>query len=315
MRRRGKRNSIFRTNWRFFADEGGAGGGAGGAADGGAGGAAGAADGPAVLNADGSFADGWIERAGIDADLRGNKSLAGCKSLGQMARMLVNAESLIGRKGSIIPTDPADTKTTDAYFRAVGWPESPEGYPAIEPPADLPEGLQMDPEMFKAFAGWAHKARLTGSQMKSLAADILGWNIAEHNAAEGERARAREEAKAGMRTAWQGKYDHNVQLANTALAAFVDEKDLAEIKGRGLLDDPVFLRLMHKVGEAVSPDRLHARTDGAADGAAIQRQIEDLMTSEAYLNGGQNGRPKDPRHDAVTQQVLQLRNQLLNARR
>jgi len=311
MHRRRKAFAGRRLNWRFFAEESGVPAGGGPAAGG-------TPDSPpavaTVVNADGSFADGWIERAGIDADLKTNKTVVGCKSLGQMARMLVNAESLVGRKGSIIPTDPADTKTADAYFRAVGWPESPEGYPAIEPPADLPEGLEMKPEMFKVFREWSHKARLTASQMKSLAGDILAWNVAQHNAAEGERAQAAEQAKADMRTAWQGKYEQNVQLANTALAAFVDEKDLAEIRQRGMLEDPVFLRLMHKVGEAVSPDRLHARTDGSADGAAIQRQIDDLMTSEAYLNGGQHGRPKDPRHDAVTQQVMQLRNQLHNIR-
>jgi len=263
---------------------------------------------PGLVNADGTFAEGWLSHGAIEADLRSDKTLGRVKSVGEMARMLVNAEKILGNKRSVIPTDPADTKTIDAYYRAVGWPESADKYPELKPPANLPEGMKPNDEMTKAFRTWCHEARLTPEQVQHLAAKIWDWNIADHNNGQAERAKAVEEGRAAFRTKYGATADAMVQLGNTAAAAFADAPLLERLKGKGLLEDPDFLELMVGVGQAVSPDRLHARSDGTADAGGIQSKIDELMASDAYRDG------RNPRHAAIQAQVEQLFNQLGNTR-
>lgn len=248
----------------------------------------------------------------LDADLRTNKTLAALagKPYPEMARMLANAEGLVGKKGSIIPTDPNDKAGWDSYFRAVGWPEKPESYPA---PA-LPAGLAADEATDKTLRAWCHELRLTGDQFKGLMERIAAANVAERNNAEAEKVQAQAAAKAALQTELGARYDYGVQLANTVAAAFADDALLARMKEKGWLDDPDFLRYSAKIGEAISPDRLHADRRGATDTTGIEQKIRELETSDAYRNHGTNGRPH-PQHEAVTQQVLQLRQQLVNAQK
>lgn len=303
---------------RFFADAGAAGGGAAGGSGaagsgGSAAGAGAAAAGPgpaaaagsqAFVHPDGTLAEGWIQHASIPADLRANKTVLGVKSVGQMAQMLANAEALVGKKGSIIPTDPKDVKGFDAYFRAVGKPETPDKYTAPK----LPEGIAPDPEFDKTIRAKAHELHMTDSQFGGLCSWIAECNVAERQNAQAASAAALEEAKAALRTKWGTKYDAHVQLANTAAAAFADEQELAYAKEKGWLDDPVFLSVFQKAGSAIAPDRLHARSDGGVDTGGIQSQIDDLMNSDAYKN------QRGPVHDNVLAQIMQLRNQLRNTR-
>ena len=67
--------------------------------------------------------------------------------------------------------------------------------------------------------------------------------------------------------------------------------------------------MMHKVGAAVSPDRLHARSDGGIDTGSIQRQIDDLMRSDAY------NKEQGATHDRCLEEIMRLRNQLANVKK
>ena len=247
-----------------------------------------------------------ISLDGLDADLKANKTIAGLhgKPIGEALRMLANAESLVGKKGVVLPTGPEDKAGLAAYRRAIGVPESPEKYPAPQ----LPAGFEADEAMDKQLRAWGVEMGWTPEQYRGLVERIAQWNVSESQNASAAKAAQLAEDKAKLQTAWGGKYAYNVQVANTAAAAFADEKELAELKSLGVLENPAFLRLMHTVGEAVSPDRLHLRPDGGADVVGMQRQIEDLMNSDAYKN--QTGAP----HDAVLEQILQLRERLTAAK-
>ena len=256
------------------------------------------------VNADGSLAANWFSGPGMDASLKESKTLPNVKTFSDLALMFHNQEKVLGKKGQIVPTDPSDKATIDAYYKAVGWPDKPEEYPA----PTMPAGMQVNPELDKTLRSWAHELHMTADQYKGLAERIAQANVAERNNAEADQARAAETARNQMRTAWGSKYEYNVQLANTAAAAFADENELAHAKEAGWLGDPVFLSIMQKVGSAVSPDRLHANSAGQTDTTALEQKIGELERSDAYRKS------EHPQHDAVTQQVLNLRQQWVNAR-
>jgi len=276
-----------------------------------------ATPGPSPLaGADGVLAANWLQHEKIDPTLRTDKTLATIKDVPTLAAMLVNAEKAIGKKRAVVPTDPANKPEVDEFFALAGWPkDGPEKYPEVPLPANLPAEIRDNPQHAEArkaeMTAWrqlAHKWHLTEEQFLGLSKEIQEREVAAYQAAQAQAVKDQADRKIALQNEWQGKYDYNVQLANTAAAAFCNANDLAYARSAGWLGDPVFLKLFKAIGEAVSPDRLHAGSTGRADTGSIERQIFDLETSEAYR------KPDNPRHDAVTQQVLQLREQLRAAR-
>jgi hypothetical protein len=259
---------------------------------------------PSFVSADGTLSEGWQKHEKIDADIRTDKTLGGIKSVPEMARQLVNAEKLIGKKRLVLPEGEQDVPAMDALARAVGWPESPDKYPAIVPPA----GVTVNPEMDKMLRQWSHALRFTPGQFAGLAQRIAELNVSQVANETAAAAKVQETAVNAQKTAWGDRYGYNIQLANTAAAAFAGQERLLRLQQKGYLADPDFLAFCKEVGEAVSPDRLHVSAGGTPDKGGIQRQISELETSDAYRKSAH------PRHSAVTAQVLQLREQLLMAR-
>lgn len=261
---------------------------------------------PPGLAAPATAAPVTISLDGLDADLKGNKTVAGLagKPVGEVLRMLVNAESLIGKKGVVLPQGPEDKAGLAAFRKAIGVPESPDKYPAPK----LAEGVEPDEAVDGQLRQWGIDLGWTPEQYQGLVERLVAHNAAEAQTRANEMAQKLEEAKAAQMTAWGGKYAANVQLANNAAAAFADEKDLAELKELGLLEHPTFLRVMKNAGEAISPDRLHVNRQGQTDLAGIDSQVDQVMQSKAYMD------PRDPGHEAATQRVAQLLNQKHNAR-
>lgn len=262
----------------------------------------------AATPAAGSTGPMTIDLTALDADLAANKTIAALagQPVSKALRMLADAEAMIGRKGVILPKGPDDQEGLAAFRKAIGVPETPDQYPA--PP--LPEGLVADEATDKQLRAWALELGWTPQQYTGFAQRIADWNVATQRQQQQQRAASLEAARAALRTEWGPAYDAQVQLANTAAAAFADEKDLAALAEAGLLEHPAFLRLMAQVGQAVAPDRLSRPQGGAVvDATDLAAKIEELMKSPAYLT------ERGPAHDRVLDELLRLRNQMAAARK
>jgi hypothetical protein len=253
---------------------------------------------------DGTLRPDWLQAEPF-AEVRDLKSLTEIENVPGMAQKIFNLEKALGKKRAILPEGPEDRDGLDALSRQLGWPESPEGYPEVK--VELPEGMAADPEIEKTWRQWAHEARLTPQQMEYLTKKTIEWNVNAHNQQAGEQAQKHAEATTELKNRWGAKFDSNRQLAQTAAAAFADQAQMEHFKEAGYLADPAFLTLMHKIGEAVSPDRLNARSDGRTNASAIERRLRDLQTSKDWLEG------TGPRHDQIHDEIMQLREQLSNA--
>ncbi len=242
----------------------------------------------------------------LPEDLRVNKTVSGLagQPIDKALRMLVAAEGLIGKRGVPLPAGPEDKAGLEAFRKAIGVPASPDLYPA----PTLPPGLQTDPQIDRQLRAWAHKFGWTPDQYKGFAEELAAWNVATHKQQAAEQEAARERAKAALRTELGPAYDAEVQLANTAAAAFADEAELSALREAGYLEDPTFLKLMAKVGRAISPDRLHGNRQGQPSASTLEAQILEKMQSEAYRT------QRGPAHDRVLEEILQLRKQLAGSK-
>lgn len=259
-----------------------------------------------LVGADGKFADGWLNHEVIPQELRTDKTLAAVTDFPAALKMLVNAQKLIGRDKVVVPKEGASQAELDAYFKAVGWPETPDGYkaPAKDPngPADLP----WNEELFKSFAKSMHGHHFTQAQIEAAAKFFNEQAIGQHNAAKAKQEEATRAALLANRKKWGTQYTEQLQLADNAAAAFIDPEDLEYVTNKGFLTDPVVQRIFAAVGSAITPDRMRGGRGPVDSPQTIQAQIDGIMgdPKSPYFDA------KHPQHAATVQKMQSLYEQL-----
>ena len=83
--------------------------------------------------------DDW--REGIPEELRGDPAIQNFKDVTDLTKGFLETKKLMGQKGLSRPEDNAGAEEWDAFYKAIGRPDAPEGY-GLEMPADekVPKG-------------------------------------------------------------------------------------------------------------------------------------------------------------------------------
>lgn len=169
------------------------------------------------------------------------------------------------------PEEKAAQEAADAEAAAKAKEEAPKGAPETYEEFQFPEGVQMNPDAVTEFKELAKAANLdqeTAQKFAEFGPKILA-NVAKaqetaiEQVVEGwaEQTRADKELGNGDKAV----LDANLAIANKAMAAFaspelrtlLDKHDKAKNPGgTGLGNHPEFVRLMVKVGKAISEDKL-----------------------------------------------------------
>lgn len=162
----------------------------------------------AAGNPEGSAAppsEDW--RASLPDDIKTAPSLASIKDIPALAKSYVNAQQLIGAKRIALPGDKATPDEVKEFHRAIGVPESVEGY-KIEL-----EGA--DPQLLDGFRAAALEAGVPAGSAAKLAAWYDGMGKAAVQAQIAENTKAVEEWKGKL----GNKYDEHVGAAKKAMGA------------------------------------------------------------------------------------------------
>ncbi|MCC6718393.1 MAG: hypothetical protein IT555_10965 [Acetobacteraceae bacterium] len=189
-------------------------------------------------------------RAGLPPDLRDSPSLGKFTDPAGLAKSYVELETLIGRKGLVIPGEKDGAEVHARFRQALGVPDAPEGY-GLKAPEGVPAEVWSD-DSAKQFAGWAHKHGLTPTQAQGIAADF-----AKHQAANmpapGVEADGRS-MEDHLRGEWGSAYAAKVDVAKRAAQQFAASPavlDALEAKVGGA----EMIRLFARIGEAMGEDR------------------------------------------------------------
>jgi hypothetical protein len=183
-------------------------------------------------------------------EIKGHASLGKYADVPALAKAYVEAETLIGRKGAIIPKEGDAADVTAAWRKAIGVPDAADGY-TIARPETVPEALWSD-DTAKAYRGIAHEAGLTPAQAQTVAGKFLEMQAAEM-ARLGEAGQA---SVAALRTEWGQAYDTKTALAARAAKAYLPAPllDLVLPTGMKLGDHPDMVRAFAKIGAASGED-------------------------------------------------------------
>jgi len=161
---------------------------------------------------DGSFADGWLDRLPAEMD-PAKQTLAKYRGLPELAKSHFELQQLLGKKSSAvnIPGEKSTPEEIAAYRKAVGVPETVDGYNLK--PEKLPDGVTWDDATGKAFAEIAHKHHIPAAAMKELAALQISQEAMRAEEVGKMIGAQLERGKQELQAAWGANFDKNIGLA------------------------------------------------------------------------------------------------------
>ena len=182
-------------------------------------------------------------------------------------------EQLLGKKANAVPV-PNEKSTPEeisAYRKAIGVPESPEGYKLK--PEQLPNGVSWDDSVAKRAAELAHKHNIPAAAMSELMKFDLERAALMNQAAASMMEQQMQEGRSELQKIWGEKMPEKVDLAKRAVIT-VEENPASH----GFVD-PAVVRTIVKLAEKLSDDRL---IEGNQTGISSMRaRARDIMTNES----------------------------------
>jgi len=219
-------------------------------------------------------------RAGLPVDLRDSPALRHYASFEGMARSLVEAQRMVGKR--IADASPEEL---GRFYDRHGRPENPDGYSFGE----RQDGTAPS-ELEAAARQWFHQAGLSRQQAAALHEQwsaFVGERQADgqNRTVEAQRAAERE-----LRGEWGGAYGQRLRAAARAARDFGGEPLLALLEETRLGDDPRVIRAFARIAERIGEDGLaggegaEGRGDFGLSAEAARREIARLMTQPAYFD-------------------------------
>lgn len=226
------------------------------------------------------------EQAWYSDENKGIVELRGWRTADDAIKSYQNLHTLLGAdkadRAVVLPKDESDTEGWQQVFSKLGRPEKPDGYEIA-----APEG---NSEFAQAAAAWFHEAGLTKKQAQALAGK---WNeYVQGQTASGQEAvqKSQTEALNALKGEWGDKFDAHAMVADQAFATLGIDTETAE-KLAGAMGRADVLKLFHRIGEMLTPDRIEG---GKPVGqqytpAAAQERLKQLMEDQDWLNRWANG--------------------------
>jgi hypothetical protein len=182
-------------------------------------------------------------------------------------------EQLLGKKANAIvpPSEKSTPEEVAAYRKAIGVPESPEGYNLK--PEQLPEGVTWDDNVAKRAAELAHKHNIPASAMSELMKFDMERAALMNQAAAQMIETQLETGRAELQKVWGDKMPEKIELARrAAVTAGVDPTSQGFV-------DPQVVKAIVNLAEKLSDDKLVA---GDQTGASSTRaRARDIMTNQS----------------------------------
>lgn len=190
-----------------------------------------------------------------------------------LAKSYQGLEQLLGKKANSVPV-PNEKSTPEevaAYRRAIGVPESPEGYKLK--PEQLPDGVTWDENVAKRAAELAHKHNIPAAAMSELMKFDMERAALMNQAAASMIDEQLQQGRAELERVWGDKMPEKIELARrAAVTAGVDPSSQGFV-------DPQVVKAIVSLAEKLSDDRLVA---GDQTGVSSTRaRARDIMTNQS----------------------------------
>ncbi|MGB0844412.1 MAG: hypothetical protein ACPGVN_06685 [Alphaproteobacteria bacterium] len=203
-----------------------------------------------------------------DAELLANPLFKG-KSIQQLLTELEGAQSLIGRKGLIVPKNEDKPEVWQRFFKQLGRPEKAEDY--VLDFADVKESEWYSVELDGHMRGLMHEAGLSSSQAVKISAGFKDFLKAE---LDDERAdQQADDTSQRLSELWGDETETNEIAAERGAKLIGLAPDVADRLLRSA--DPVKVwDTLAQIGKAQSEHESHGQFDGQGDMSPKDARLE-----------------------------------------
>jgi len=214
----------------------------------------------------------------LPEDLRGNGMLAQFSDVGTLAKSYVHAQSLIGKKGVIVPGEKATDEEWAGFYKAIGQPD------ADNFEIKLPDGNKVNAEFAKEFKEMTHKVGLLPKQAQGM----MDWYLGNEKKFTDEAMKGlqAEQAKGieGLKTEWGQGYTKQISLAQAAVRELGGPDLIKHLNDTGFGNDPQLIRLMAKAGALLGEDKIRGAGEGQFGKTPdeVRREINEIMGNQQH---------------------------------
>lgn len=174
--------------------------------------------------------------------------------LNKMTESYANLEKLLGHEKVPIPKDVNDVEGWNRFSKAMGIPDKAEGYGLAD--AQLPEsmkGLTIDKNKF---AEVVHAHKLTPAQAKGLWKAYGEINVDTYNQAMKKHEAQLAETVNRLKGEWGDSYNTNVELGQTVINKFSDDKEMNDYLTATLTQDPRGVKFLARIGDQFAENKM-----------------------------------------------------------
>lgn len=281
-------------------DNGGAGG-SGGVIDSGS--TANQQSGASALGSDGSTKT-W--RDSLPDDIRTHPAVSSFKDLEALAKSYIHAQSLVGKKGAVVPSEKSTPEEWKAFYQQIGVP------PAEKYEITAPKDYKIPDETLGWFKGIAAENGLLPQQASKVLEAYSKFEADTLKKHEAETAQEAAMQLEGLKKEWGDGFDKNLSSARFVVKELGE--DFAKyLNETGLGNDVTLIKAFAKLSKAFGEDKLREGgvTATGQTPEEIQRELDELRA-----NGDTNGLfdSKHPMHKISLQKMELLAKRLTNGR-
>jgi hypothetical protein len=201
------------------------------------------------------------------------KTLSRFKGKGDLAKSYLELRGKVGENPITVPGENATDEEREAFYKAIGRPDSPDKYefPEIE-------GVEPDDDATKAFKEAAHKLGVP----PEMASGMYQYLMEQAKTYQENQAKAIEttqaETEKTLKKEFGKDYETNLTAGDNALRQVIGDEAMKKLEAAGLHVDADVVRGAVKLSQAIGEDKLRGMGDGSRGGQVKTRaELEDIM--------------------------------------
>jgi hypothetical protein len=166
----------------------------------------------------------------------------------------VNLEKLLGHEKVPLPKGPEDVEGRARFNKALGVPETAEGYKLSDPgiPRSM-EGMTFDK---KTFAEIVHKYDLTPKQAEGLWTEYSKMSVGVYQRHTEALESKLNDNRTALRAEWGDAFASKVELGEMVINKFSDDKEMGDWLMATLTKEPAGMKFLAKVGAQFAENKV-----------------------------------------------------------
>lgn len=235
----------------------------------------------------------WLDS--LSAEYKENQSIKGFKSVEDLAKSYIHAQTMIGADKIPVPGKQATDSDWENVYKKLGRPETADKY-------EVKKAESHDDAIFNSFRDMAFKAGLNNKQLENLYNGYQEIEKAQLKAFQDHQKKILDDNIGALKKEWpDSEYNKNLDIAKTAVNTLLSKEEIKWLDDSEIGNDPMMIKLMHRLGTFMKEDRIKGEggvsLNEGADSA--QQKLNAILGDykHPYFDSAH------PNHSAAVQEV------------